>query len=163
MRGEDQTGFGGRAADARRPLLVEPDVFHPPAVVDAVGHCRQSPDIGLPASSAASVIDDGPGALLLQSLVDLPNELPALFLVRLSRLSVEQLLDLAIAVAGVIARRIAGVILVELLVGIIDGTGDAGDTDLVILAGELGEPEARFDRLELAVDVNILQLVDQDH
>src|SRR5215472_17464201 len=75
----------------------------------------------------------------------------------------KQLLDLGIAVAGIIARRIAGVILVELLVGIIDATGDARDTDLVILAGEFGEPEARFDRIELAVDIDLLELVDQDH
>ena len=39
----------------------------------------------------------------------------------------------------------------------------AGETDDVVSAHDLGEPVRGVDRLELAVDVDALQLVDQDH
>ena len=44
----------------RSPLFVEPDVFEPPAVVDAVDHDGQAFDPGLPAGPAARVKDDWP-------------------------------------------------------------------------------------------------------
>jgi hypothetical protein len=82
----------------------------------------------LPARCAEVVPDDRSCPVLLQSLVNLPNELLALFLVGFSRLLVEDLLDLTIAIAGVIPLRPAGVVLVELLVGIVD----AADNTYVI-------------------------------
>jgi len=51
-------------------------------------------------------------------------------------LSVDQLLGVAVAVAGIIALRAAGIVLVELLIGIVDATGDAGEPDLVFPAGD---------------------------
>ena len=41
-------------------LIVEPDVFHAPAVVDAVGHQCQALDPGLPAGGAGRVVEDRP-------------------------------------------------------------------------------------------------------
>src|SRR5262249_27266353 len=46
-------------------LLVEPDVFHAPAVVDAVDHRRQPVDPGLPAGRGDPVENDRPGSVLL--------------------------------------------------------------------------------------------------
>jgi hypothetical protein len=45
-------------------LLVEPDVFHAPAVEDAVGHDRPPLDMRLPAGRAAVVKNDRPSASL---------------------------------------------------------------------------------------------------
>jgi hypothetical protein len=73
------------------------------------------------------VEDDRPRHVLLQLLVDLPHQLLALVDVGLLRLLVEQLLDLLVAVVGVVALRAAGVVLVERLVGIVDGV--AGEVE----------------------------------
>ena len=75
---------------------------------------------GLPACREAVVEQDRPRTVLLQLLVDFPDEAPALLLVPLHRLLIEQLVDFRIAVAGVIAVRAAGVILIELRVGVVD-------------------------------------------
>src|SRR5262249_15868140 len=111
---------------------------------DGVGHCGQPLDIRLPTRCAKVIPDDRSCTFVLQSL---PDELLALFLVGFSRLSVEQLLDLTITVAGVIPLRPAGVVLVELLVGIVDGASNAYVTHLVVLARESREPNARFDSI----------------
>src|SRR5450759_2561235 len=104
-------------------LPVQPDVFHAPAVVDAVDHDCQPLDIRLTAGRRAVVEDDRPGALFLQLLVDFPDDLPALLLVGFDRLAIEQLLHRLVAIPGDVEGRAAGVILVELLVGIIDPAG----------------------------------------
>src|SRR5438132_7910392 len=70
-------------------LLVEPDVFHAPAVEDTADHHRQPFYPRLPAGRLAVVSDDRPGSVLLQFLVDLPHQLFAFFLVGLHRLPVE--------------------------------------------------------------------------
>src|SRR5205823_27901 len=74
-------------------LSVEPDVFHAPAVEDAVGRDRQPFDIGLPTGCAAPV-DDRPGAVLGQFPLDLPDQLLALLGIDFGRLSVDQLVEL---------------------------------------------------------------------
>ena len=61
------------------PLLVEPDVFHAPAVVDAVDHDREPLDIGLLAGRAARIEDDRSCRILRQLPFDLPYQLLALF------------------------------------------------------------------------------------
>src|SRR6516165_2110648 len=97
----------------RKRLLVEPDVFHPVAVVDAVDHGRQPLDIGLRAGPAARIKDDRPGALLGQPPFDLPHQLLALCPVGLGGLLVDQVVDLRIAVAGIVPYRPAHVARVE--------------------------------------------------
>ena len=62
----------------------------------------------------------GRATVLLQFAVDLPDQLLALLRVGFHRLLVDQLVELGIAVAGVVALRAAGVVLVELLVGVVD-------------------------------------------
>src|SRR6266567_1008150 len=67
------------------------------------------------------------------------------------------------AVAGIITLRTAHIVLVELRVRIVDpGLGDI-ETDGVILAHDLWVPIGGVDGVELAVDVDLLQLVNQDH
>src|SRR5216684_1273156 len=72
-------------------LLVEPDVFHPVAVVDAVDHRHEPLDVGLRAGAAARIEDDRSGAFLGQTPFDLPHQLLALFGVGFGRLLVDQL------------------------------------------------------------------------
>src|SRR6266853_5900325 len=84
-------------ADAREPLFVEPDVFHAPAVEDAVDHDRQPLHMRLPAGRAAVVKDDRPGAVFRQLPLDLPYQLLALLGVGLDRLPIDQLVQLGTA------------------------------------------------------------------
>jgi hypothetical protein len=98
------------------------------------------------------VVDDRAGPVLLQLLVDVPDETAALVAVGRLGLRNEWLLQLGIAVAGVIALRAAAVVLEELLVRVVDAAAGIVEADLVVLAGELGEPVGGLDRIELAVD-----------
>ena len=100
-------------------LFVEPHILHAPAVEQAVDHDRQSLQLRLPAGRKAVVVKDRPSTIVLQFFVYLPNEMPTLLLIGLHGLLIEQLVDLGIAVAGVIAVRTAGVILIELRVGVV--------------------------------------------
>ena len=97
------------------------------------------------------MVNDRPRRVLLQSPIDVPDQMPALVAVGGLRLLDEPLLDLSVAVAGVVALRAAGVVLEELLVGVADPAAGDVDADLRVLAGELGEPVGGLDRVELAV------------
>ena len=78
--GPGRTSERNTSADkARGPLLVEPDVFHAPAVVDAVDHDREPFDIGLLAGRAARIEDDRSCRILRQLPFDLPYQLLTLF------------------------------------------------------------------------------------
>ena len=88
---------------ASKELLVKPDVFHAPAVVDAIDHRRQTFHLGVPAGRAPRMKNDRPRPLLLQCFIYIPDQLPAPLRVGLARLSMEQILELAIAVSGKIA------------------------------------------------------------
>src|SRR5438094_7811477 len=92
---------------------VEPPIFHAPAIVLAVDHDRDVFHLRLPARRGAEVIDDRARAIFLQFLVDIPDQALSLLLVGFRRLLLEQLLELAVAIAGVVALRAAAVILVE--------------------------------------------------
>src|SRR3954466_5778776 len=85
----------------------EPPIFHPPAIVLAVDHDRDALQLRLPAGRGAEVVDDRPGPVFLQLPVDLPNEALAFLLIALLGLPVEHLLQLGIAVAGVVTLRAA--------------------------------------------------------
>src|SRR5712671_1242584 len=90
-----------------------------------------------------------------------PDVLHALDRVGLGRLLVDQRIDLGIA-AGIIARRPAGVILVELVVGVVDGAAREAQRNGKILAHLLRDPAGGLDRLQLGVDPDFFELVDQD-
>src|SRR5690348_10695572 len=91
-------------------LLVQPEVFEAPAIVLAVDHDRQPFDFGLPAGRGAEVVNGRPRPVLLQFLVDLPDELAALLRVGFHRLPSELFFEFRITVAGVVAFRAAAVI-----------------------------------------------------
>jgi hypothetical protein len=74
----------------------------------------------LPAGRSSRVINDRPGAVLSQPALDLPHQLLPLFLVELSRLPIDQLVDFRIAIAVRVIFGAAGVGLIENLVGLID-------------------------------------------
>src|SRR5438552_7660883 len=143
-------------------LFVEPDVLHAPAVEDAVDHDRQPLHMRLPAGRAAVVKDDRPGAVFRQLPLDLPYQLLALLGVGLDRLPIDQLVQLGTAVTVIVQLPTAPVDQVETVIGI-DSAALAGEADDVVLAHDFGEPVRGVDRFELAVDVDLLQLVEQDH
>src|SRR4029077_15385306 len=67
-------------------LFVEPDVFHAPLVVDAVGHDRQPFDPGLPAGVADRIKQHRPHRRFRQLALDLPDDVLALYRISLHRL-----------------------------------------------------------------------------
>src|SRR6516164_6052926 len=98
----------------RGPLAVEPDVFHAPAVEAAVDHDCQPLQLWLHAGHQAAVVEDRARPVLLQFPVDLPDQPPALIPVGHRRLLDELLLQIGVAIAGIVALRSAAVILEEL-------------------------------------------------
>jgi hypothetical protein len=58
-----------------------------------------------------------------------------------------------LAVSGDIEFGTAGVVLVELLIGIVDGTGAEAESHRIVAVRELGEPDGGIDQIQLAVDV----------
>src|ERR1051326_5076578 len=144
-------------------LLVEPDVFHPPAVVDAVGHHRVPLEIGLPAARPGWVEEHRPEGSFGQFALGLPDDFFALLWIGLHRLPVDQLVELRVAVPGIVAARAGIKILVEHLVRIVDPGLDRHHADRVILAHHLGIPQRGIDEVEFAVDVDLLQLRDHPH
>src|SRR2546430_4535069 len=86
-------------------LFVQPDVFHAPAVIDAVDHDRQALHMRLPAARADRIEQHRAHRRLGQLALDLPNDLLALFGIGFARLAVDQLVKLGIAVSRIIARR----------------------------------------------------------
>src|SRR5215469_16396033 len=83
-------------------LFVEPDVFHAPAVEDAIDHDRPPLDVGLPTRRSAVVKDDRPGAIFGQLPLNFPDQLLALLGVRLNGLPLDQFVDLGTAIAVVV-------------------------------------------------------------
>src|SRR6516164_10274944 len=141
-------------------LFVEPDVFHTPAVEDAIDHARPPLDVGLPTHRAAVVKDDRPGTVFGQLSLNCPHQRLALLGVRLNGLPLDQFVDLGTAIAVVVQLPAAPVRYVEAVVGV-DPGALAGETHNVVLAHDLGEPVGGVDRFEFAVDINLLELVDQ--
>ena len=115
--------------------------------------CQQLPARAVQDHRARGVLDQKP--------LDIPDDFPALFLVEFARLRRQQLVDLGIAILGIVALGVAGIVLDDVAVGIVDA--DAGDVqaDRVILALQLGVPARRIQNVELADDVDLLELVGQ--
>src|SRR6516162_7708305 len=80
--------------DAEFGSFVEPDVFHAPAVVDAVDHNGQAPELGVPTIAATAEIKHRLGVVLDEAALDLPDDALAFFLVRLPRLLLDHPVDL---------------------------------------------------------------------
>src|SRR5215469_18197094 len=108
---------------------------------------------------------DRPGmdeTLRLAYPFDLPHQLLAFLQVALDRLLLDQPVYLRIAVTVIIQLGTAPVAQVEVLVWV----GPASRLvvgDDVVLAHTLGEPVGGVYRFQLAINVHLLQLVDQDH
>jgi hypothetical protein len=105
--------------DAEFGLFVEPDVFHAPAVVDAVDHDGQAPDLGVPAIAAPAEVKQRLGVVVDEAALDLSDDALAFFLVRLPRLLLDHPVDLGVAIAVVVADPAAGVVLVKNRIGVV--------------------------------------------
>src|SRR6516165_8104910 len=109
----------------------------------------------MPTGCAASMKDDRPRSFLLQFCVDVPDHRLALLLIHLARLLVKKLLQTAVAVSGEIAVGIAGVALVELLIGIVDNsTAGIFEPDHIVPARDLRVPIGGLDQVEIPSNVN---------
>src|SRR4051794_27413460 len=96
-----------------RRLVVEPDVFHTPAVVNAVDHRGKSLNPRLPAGCGTGMMDDRSCPVAKQFLLDLPYQLPTPFIVCLHRLLLEKLLDFMVAVSRIVELSTATIILIQ--------------------------------------------------
>src|SRR5262249_18109783 len=115
----------------RKVLVVEPQILEAVAVVDAVDHDRHALQPGLPAGRHARIEKGRPGVVLGQFILDLPDDPFALFDINLHRLAVDHLVDLGVAIAGIVSLGAADIVLVEDRIGIVDsGLGDV-EADLV--------------------------------
>src|SRR6202047_1676113 len=152
------------SGNPRKPVLVvEPEVFVAVAVVNAVDHNGQALHLRMPASRATRVKDDRTGIVLRQSPFDFPYQLLAFFLVGLHRLSIDQLVDLRIAVAGIIPFGATHVVLVKLLVGVVDAALGDVEADREILARDPRIPLSGVHGFEHPIDIDLLQLVDKNY
>src|ERR1700737_158260 len=104
------------------------------------GGRKKPAGIGVAAGARAGVENDGARPLFLKLLVDLPDQLLALRNIGLHRLLAEQLLDILVAVIGVVPLRIAGIVLVKRLVGIVDRISGEVEAERIILARNFREP-----------------------
>ncbi len=103
-----------------------------------------------------------PRRLVLQGALDLGHQLHALLRVQLLRLLGHHLLELLVAVAGVVAGRGAGEVLEEVGVGIVDADAREVGPGLVLLARGQGMPLRRLDLLQGRLDAHRLQLADHE-
>src|SRR5712691_9571850 len=144
-------------------LSLQPDVFEARGVEDAVDHQRHALHPRLHADRGTDVKDDRPHAVFGEFLLDLPHQLPPLVWVGLHRLPFDQRVEFGIAIAAVITLRAAHVILIKILVRVIEAVFADHQADGEVFAHDLGIPIGRVDGVEFSVDVDLLQLVDQDH
>src|SRR5262249_34377371 len=143
-------------------LFVEPNVFHAPAIEEAVGHLREPSDVRLPAGCALGIEQNRPGAIFGQLALDLPEHLLALRWIALARLPFNQLVNLGIAVAIPIDAGAAAVKYIEDWVGI----GPAGlqiERDGEVLAQNSWKILRRVHDFELAFNIDVLELVNEHH
>src|SRR5262249_36669916 len=103
-------------------LALEPDVLKTRAVVDAVANKRQALAPFLQADRRARVEEHGSYAVIGQLPLDLPHQLAARLDIGFHRLAVDQLVEIRVAVAAVIAFGRAGKAFVESLVRIVEAT-----------------------------------------
>src|SRR6516165_5651416 len=149
------------SAEANR-LFIEPDVLEARAVIYAVYHADQTLDVGSPAGDAGHIQDVRARILFDQLSLDLPNQLPPLVGVGFLRLPLDQLVNRLVAISGVIAQPAAFVIFIELRIGVVDLAFGDVEPDSEILAHQPRIPLRRVDSLQLAIDIDLFQLVDQD-
>src|SRR5271166_4012746 len=144
-------------------LFVEPGVLEAPAVIVAVDHHRVAYELGLPAGSRDRVEDDRTGAVLCQLPFDFPDDLLAFARIGFHRLPIDQLVRLGTAISGTVPLGPARVVLIKLLVGVVEAVLADRHPDRVILAHDLGIPLRSVDGIEHAVDIDLFQLIDQQH
>src|SRR5207237_1186314 len=85
---------------------------------------RGARDRGQPVGRLTHVVEDRAHHPVLQAPVDLRYQPAPLLLIAFGGLLVDQLVELAIAAMGVVAVRIANIVLVEILVGVVEAAAD---------------------------------------
>src|SRR5215469_14710458 len=144
-------------------LFVEPEVFEAEAVVNAVDHHSHPLHLRVAARRLSGIEDNRTGAVLGQPPFDFPYQMLAFVLLGFGRLLIDQLVDFRTAIACVVALCGTDIVLVELLVGVVDGALADIEADSKIFAHDPRIPLRRVNGFKLAVDIDFLQLVDQDY
>src|SRR6516162_2421281 len=142
-------------------LLIQPNVLEAPAVERAVHHDGHVLDIGSPAGRTPGIEDNRPRLVLGQFALDCPYQLLPALPVGLHRLLLDQLIDFRIAVVVPIEARSTSVVQIEDRIGVLSADLPA-ESDREILPQNFRHIGVGFDRVELSLDINLLQLVDQD-
>ena len=109
-----------------------------------------------PARRFSHVVEDRASNIFLNAPVDFPHEFMSLFRVDLHRLLIYQLIDLTVAIPGLIAFGFADVVFVEILVGIIQPAANCSQRNDKIRAHQLGQKVGRLDSLDLAIKPDVL-------
>src|SRR5262249_44347880 len=143
--------------------LVQPHVFEAPVVIDAVVMQDEALDRRLPASRRAIVGDDWSCQILRKLALNRPYKLLALLLIDFLRLPIDQSVNFLVAILGVVALRVAAVVLVKVHIRVVDANSREVEPYSVLLARHPGVPDAGGDHLRVARAVEILQLRVQDH
>src|SRR5262249_61624886 len=113
-------------------LYVDPAILNARIVIDAVRVLAMYLHVRLPAGIGDAVRYDWIGDVLGELAFDCPDELLAQAGVGFLRLGIEELLHLGVAILGEVILRIAGVILLEHGIGVVDGRPGQIEADGVI-------------------------------
>ena len=113
--------LGVGTAESQPLLFIEPNVLQAPIAIDAVLVQHDTLHVRMPACSGPVVKDHGSDHLFGELTLRLPHDTLALFEIEFLGLPKNEAVDIGIAVLGVIAFRVAGVILDQVDVGIVDG------------------------------------------
>src|SRR5436190_14521479 len=144
------------------PLSVEPYVLEAPIVIRAVVVQYEALQVRVPAGRRAIMIDDRSSEVLGQLALDLPHECLARRRVGLLGLPVDQRIHVLVAVLRVVALRVAAIVLIQIDIRVVDAGTGVVQANAVLLASNLGLPNAGVDQFELGFDMHALQLVDED-
>src|SRR6516225_10030387 len=118
--------------------VVEPEVFKAPGIVDTIRHRHQPFDLRPRAIGVLQIEQDRAGVVLGQLALDLPHQPLALLNIGFGRLPSDQVVDLGVAIAGVVALRAAHVVFVQYRIGIVDLGFRNVESDAVVLAVSIG-------------------------
>src|SRR5277367_278342 len=101
-------------------LFIQPHVLEAQIVVLAVVVGVKILHIRLPAIAGRAPQNARTRGVIDQKMLDLPDQLGPLVAVQFARLRRQQLVDVGVTVLGIIALGLAGIILDDIAVGVVD-------------------------------------------
>src|SRR5436190_6317762 len=117
----------------------------------------------VPAGRGALEMDYRPRHVLGQFALDLPDDAFSFLAVRFLGLQRDELLHLGAAIFVVVAFRIAGVVLDEIHIGIVDRKSGEVEAYRIVSLHHLAVPYRGVHHVKFGIDIDLLELVDKDH